>query len=386
MRRPISIQDIAQAAGVSHATVSRALRDSSLISVEVRENIQRLAREMGYTPNAVAQSLKGQRSNTIGLVVTSIADPFYGRVARGVDEVAKHAGIDVFLGVSYNNAEQELAVIESFHRRRVEGIITASSRLTNEHLDQLQRIGVPVVLINRQSEGDLGQFHKVQVMDYAGACHAVGHLLRLGHSAIAYLGATNRPHSNRQRTQGYRDALQAAGIAGRNGWIQEAPPERRSYSDDVADGRNLMLEALRAGVTAAFCYNDLYAVGALMTCRELGILVPNQVSVVGFDDVELAQYVTPPLTTVRQPKLRLGQLAMEMLLGLMEDQPVEDQLVPLELVERCSTAAVPPVMVQVAPDSKLSGHFPVDATARGLVRDSWTPRDEEDIIRATIHC
>ena len=130
MRRAVSIQDIAQAAGVSHATVSRALRDNPLISVEVRGTIQRLASEMGYTPNAVAQSLKGQRSNTIGLVMTSIADPFYGRVARGVDEVARQAGLDVFLGVSYNNAEQELAVIESFHRRRVDGILTASSRLT----------------------------------------------------------------------------------------------------------------------------------------------------------------------------------------------------------------------------------------------------------------
>ena len=108
MRRAVSIQDIAQAAGVSHATVSRALRDNPLISVEVRGTIQRLASEMGYTPNAVAQSLKGQRSNTIGLVMTSIADPFYGRVARGVDEIARQAGLDVFLGVSYNNAEQEL--------------------------------------------------------------------------------------------------------------------------------------------------------------------------------------------------------------------------------------------------------------------------------------
>ena len=202
MRRPVSIQDIAQAAGVSHATVSRALRDSSLISAEVRETIQRLAREMGYTPNAVAQSLKGRRSNTIGLVVTSIADPFYGRVVRGVDEVAKQAGVDVFLGVSYNNAEQELAVIESFHRRRVDGIITASSRLTNEHVGQLKRIGVPIVLINQQSEVQLDQFHAVQVDSYGGARQAVAHLLALGHSAIAYLGATNRPRSNLQRAPG----------------------------------------------------------------------------------------------------------------------------------------------------------------------------------------
>lgn len=358
MRRSISIQDIAQAAGVSHATVSRALRDSSLISVEVRENIQRLAHEMGYTPNAVAQSLKGRRSNTIGLVVTSIADPFYGRVVRGVDEIAKAAGIDVFLGVSYNNAEQELAVIESFHRRRVDGIITASSRLTQEHTDQLARIGVPVVLINQQSEGDLAQFHAVQVDNYGGACQAVAHLLALGHSAIAYLGASNRPQSNGERMRGYYDTLAAASIVSQDGWIQEAPPDSRSYSDDVADGRSLMLEALRAGATAVFCYNDMYAVGALLTCRELGLSVPGQVSLVGFDDVELAQYVTPPLTTVHQPKLRLGQLAMEMLLGLINDHSVEGQSVPVDLVERCSTAPVAAGVFRIAPNARLSGRLP----------------------------
>ena len=352
-RRPVSIQDIAQAAGVSHATVSRALRDSSLISVEVRENVQRLAREMGYSPNAVAQSLKGQRSNTIGLVVTSIADPFYGRLVRGVDEAAKQAGVDVFLGVSYNNAAQELAVIESFHRRRVDGIIAASSRLTDGHLDHLQRRGVPIVLINRQSEGEFDLFHTVQVDSYSGARRAVDHLLVLGHSAIAYLGATNRPQSNRQRKQGYCDALHAAGIVMQDGWIQEAPPERRSYSDDVADGQTLMWEALRAGVTATFCYNDMYAVGALLACRELGLSVPGQISIVGFDDVDLAQYVTPPLTTVHQPKLRLGQLATEMLLSLMEGQPVEDQFVPLELVVRCSATTAPPLIFCLTPDTKL---------------------------------
>jgi DNA-binding LacI/PurR family transcriptional regulator len=343
MSRPISIQDIAQAAGVSHTTVSRALRDSPLISVEVRATIHRLAREMGYTPNAVAQSLKGQRTNTIGLVVTAIADPFYGRLVRGVDEVARQAGMDVFLGVSYNDENQELAVIKSFQRRRVDGLITVSSRLSYEHFAELKRIEVPIVFVNQQFDGDSGHFHSVQVDSYAGARAAVGHLLALGHTEIAYLGATNRPRSNDQRRQGYQDTLREASIEIREGWMQEAPPERRSYADDVADGQNLMLEAYRSGVTGVFCFNDMYAVGALMACRDLGLDVPGQMSIVGFDDVELAQYVTPPLTTVHQPRLRLGQLGMEMLLGLIEEQAVEDQLVPLELVVRYSCARASPI-------------------------------------------
>jgi len=341
MRRSVSIQDIAQAAGVSHATVSRALRDSPLISSEMRASIQRLAQEMGYTPNAVAQSLKEQRSNTIGLVVTSIADPFYGRMVRGVDEVARQAGMDVFLGVSYNDAQQELSVIESFYRRRVDGIITASSGLLNRHSAQLARMGVPIVIINRQSEDRLAEFRNVEVDSYGGAREAMAHLLALGHRAIAYLGATNRPASNQQRRQGYLDALRAAGIAIQEGWIQEAPPERRSYSDDVTDGQELMARALQAGITAAFCFNDMHAIGALLACRALGFDVPRQVSIVGFDDVEVARYVTPALTTVHQPKLQLGQLAIKMLLDLMEGRPVEDKVVPTRLVVRCSTARAP---------------------------------------------
>src|SRR5512142_180224 len=133
MTRRVSIQDIAQAAGVSHTTVSRALRDSPLISAEVRQQIHKLAHEMGYIPNAVAQSLRGQRTSTVGLVVTTISDPFVGRVVRGVEEVAQHEKLSLFLSVSNNDPDRELAVIETFHRRRVDGIIVAASRMAEQH-------------------------------------------------------------------------------------------------------------------------------------------------------------------------------------------------------------------------------------------------------------
>ena len=352
MIRPVSIQDIAHAAGVSHTTVSRALRDSPLISTSVRLTIQQLARELGYTSNAVAQSLKGRRSNTIGLVVTSIADPFNGRVVRGVDEVASQAGVDVFLGVSDNDASRELAVIESFHRRRVDGIISTSSRLSDAQSHTLDRIGVPIVLINRQSESDRDLFRTVMVDSYSGARQAMDHLVSLGHSAIAYLGASNRPQSNRRRKQGYLDGLEAANITIRQDWVHESPEEHQSYAEDVADGQALMFDALRAGITAAFCYNDMFAIGALMTCRAFGLSVPDQLSLVGFDDVDVAQYVTPPLTTVRQPKRRLGQLAMEMLLSRMHDCPTDNHVLPVELIVRSSTAPAPPMVFRVTADSR----------------------------------
>jgi DNA-binding LacI/PurR family transcriptional regulator len=356
--RAVSIQDIAREAGVSHATVSRALHDSHLISSEVRAHIQQLAREMGYTPNAVAQSLKGQHTNTVGLLVTSIADPYYGRVVRGVEEVAQSAGLDLFLGVSNNDSAQEMAVVRSFHRRRVDGIITASSRLSDEQLAELTGYAVPAVLLNRQSDGQSDLVRSVYVDDYVGARLAMSHLLELGHRAIGYAGSSVRPRSNRIRRQGYLDALAGAGIMICDGWVQIGAEDLRYYTDDVAAGGHLMLQALRAGVTAVFCYNDMYAVGALMTCRELGLDVPDQVSIIGFDGVELAQYVTPPITTIHQPKLRLGQLAMEMLLQLMEGKPVDDHVLLPELLVRCSTSFAPPAPVKIAPDVDLSGRLP----------------------------
>ncbi len=354
-RRAVSIQDIAREAGVSHATVSRALHDSRLISSQVRVHIQKLAREMGYTPNAVAQSLKGQRTNTIGLLVSSIADPYYGRMVRGVEEVAHRAGLDLFLGVSNNDSAQEMSVVKSFRRRRVDGIITASSLLSDGQLQELSAYGVPAVLLNRQSDGQSELVRSVYVDDYAGARQAVAHLLELGHRAIGYAGSSVRPRSNRIRQQGYLDALAGAGIAVCDGWVQIGAEDLRYYMDDVAAGGYLMLQALQVGVTAVFCYNDMHAVGALMACRALGVDVPSQVSIMGFDGVELAQYVTPPLTTIYQPTLRLGQVAMEMLLALMEGKPAQDQVVLPELLVRRSTASAPPLPVKIPPGAGLPG-------------------------------
>src|SRR5579859_7347912 len=158
-KHEISIADIARAAGVSHTTVSRALRESSLISASTRGRIQHLAREMGYTPNAIAQSLQTQQTSTIGLVVTSIADPFVSDVMKGVEEVARAAGFSVFLSASHNDPEQEMVIIETFHRRRVDGILLAASRITSDYTKRLSSIRVPTVLINSQAESQIGRAH-----------------------------------------------------------------------------------------------------------------------------------------------------------------------------------------------------------------------------------
>src|SRR5919202_1428840 len=168
-RRTISIEDIARVAGVSHSTVSRALRNNPLISADVRAHINQLAHEMSYTPNAIAQSLQMQRTNTVGLVVTSIADPFLADVAKGVEEVARTAHMSVFLSASHRDPEQEMAVIETFHRRRVDGILVESSQISSTYAERLMRINVPTVLINSQSENPAHVMHSVAVDDYRGA-------------------------------------------------------------------------------------------------------------------------------------------------------------------------------------------------------------------------
>jgi LacI family transcriptional regulator/LacI family repressor for deo operon, udp, cdd, tsx, nupC, and nupG len=338
-RRTVTIEDIARAAGVSHTTVSRAQRGNPLNSVDVREQIQQISRDMGYIPNAVAQSLQMRRTNTIGLIVTSIADPFFADVVKGVDAVAGAANVSVFLSTSHNDPEQELAVIETFHRRRVDGVLVAASRMSERHAERLARLRVPAVLINGQVETGSDLLHSVAVDERAGARVAVEHLLQLGHRAIGYLGSESRPRSNERRLLGYREALAAAGVPCDDALIAYAAGAAQQ-EDDVAAGQSLLPSLLDLGVSAVLCYNDSTAIGALIACRERGIAVPGRLSLVGFDDIAMARYGLPPLTTVRQPKVEMGGLAMQMLLDLLDDRPVRDHVLAPTLVVRGSTGQV----------------------------------------------
>ena len=338
-KRKISIEDIARKAGVSHSTVSRALRDNPLISPEVREEIKRLAREMNYVPNAIAQSLQNQRTNTIGVVVTSIADPFYAEVVEGVEQIAQAAGLSVLLSASHRDFEREVAVIDSFHRRRVDGILLADSLISKQHTKQLAKIAVPIVLINSQIEDQSKFFHAVEINDRLGGRLAVEHLIQLGHTAIGYLGMGNRVRSNNLRLEGYCMAMAEAGLSQNPDWIAISR-EDDAITRDVVAGQRMLPKLLEAGVTSIFCYNDMVAVGALLACQELGISVPQDLSLVGFDGIALSGYVTPPLTTVSQPMLRIGCCAMQMLLDLLEGKEVKSLVLSPFLTERSSSVPV----------------------------------------------
>lgn len=328
----ITIKDIAKAAGVSHTTVSRALKGNPAISTETAARIQDLARQMGYVPSAVAQSLLSQRTLTVGMVVTTIADPFTVRVVEGVERIAQEAGYSVFLSSSHNNPDQEMAVVETFQRRRVDAVIVTSSRVGSVYSSQLDQIKVPIVLINNQEEGEF--LHSVAVDDEQGAKLAVTYLITLGHRRISYMGVPDRPKSDRRRLAGYRAALKQAGLP-RDPKLVFSPEGR----DDFERGQAALKSLLASQATAVFCYNDLIAIGLLVACHQRGISVPGQLSVAGFDDIEPALYVTPPLTTIHQPRLKLGRLAMTMVLGLLKGQTVQDKKLACELIVRESTSA-----------------------------------------------
>ncbi len=328
---PVTIKDIARAAGVSHTTVSRALKGNPAISAKTTKRIQELARQMGYTPSAVAQSLLSRQTWTIGMVITTIADPFVVQVVEGVEQVAQAADYSVFLATSHNNPDQEMAVVETLHRRRVDAIIVTSSRVGSLYSSQLDQIQIPIVLINNNQEGS-AYLYSVAADDVQGAQLAVQHLITLGHHRIGYLGATNRVRSNRRRFTGYQDALKQAGIAP-NPALVTYP----NVDDDIERGQAGLDLFLTAGATAIFCYNDMISIGLLMACRRHGIAVPEQLSVVGFDDIEPGRYIMPALTTIAQPRLALGKRAMEMTLNLLNQQDVQDQVLPCELVVRQST-------------------------------------------------
>jgi DNA-binding LacI/PurR family transcriptional regulator len=323
----VSIKDIARAAGVSPSTVSRALSDHPRISLETKERIRRLATEMGYSPSAVARSLVTQRTSIIGLAVAWVSDPFLAQVVRGIEDTALEHGYTVILSSFYGEPDREKEVLSTFRERRVDGIIIKSSCFDTYPHSLLSQFGLPIVLINRPE-----YIYSVSTNNLHGGRLATEYLLDLGHSRIGYIAAEIGRRTNLDRLKAYKEALQGRGIA--------FEPTLVAMGDGYArGGKEAMcrLLTLPSPPTAVFCYNDLTAIGAALAVREAGLQVPDDISLVGFDDIELTTYCHPPLTTFRQPAYELGRRAMEMVLALMVDgQKTTSVMLEGELVVRQS--------------------------------------------------
>jgi DNA-binding LacI/PurR family transcriptional regulator len=328
----VSIKDIARAACVSHSTVSRALADSPLVSAATKARIEHLAHQMGYSPDAQARSLVMGRTMTVGVVVTSITDPFIAEVVQGIERTAHDHGYSVILAGSGADRERELAAVEMLRSKRVDGLIVTSSRVGSLYQHHLERLGVPVVLVNSHSQRGGRYTFSISVDNRHGGWLATRHLIELGHRRIAYVtGPAGRAAApslgsagtvlgtyvssdDQDRLAGHRQALEEAGVSLDPALVVPGTGAARGGGRALAQ-----LWALDSPPTAAFCYNDMTAIGLLHAARRLGLSIPGDLAVVGFDDVPFASYALPPLTTVAQPVPEMGQRAMEMALALMQN-------------------------------------------------------------------
>lgn len=332
-KEPLSIKDIARVAKVSHSTVSRALRNSPLVNAETADRIRRIAAESNFRLSAVGRSLATGRTFSIGVVVSSIADPFIAEVVSAIEETADARGYSVILATSRSDPDREMRVVQTFEERRVDGLLLTGSRVGAGYSALLAEMQIPIVMINSQHAG-----LSVVVDTVAASQAAVRFLGQLGHRRIAYITDRYGFQSNAARHDGYRQALEALGVAYRPEWVVsgDSGPEGGLAAMD-------RLFALEARPTAVFCYNDMTALGVLAAAGRRNVRVPEDLSVVGFDDLLLACYTNPPLTTVRQPKRLMGTLAAEMLLNLLAGSTTEtSRRLHGELIVRDSTA--PPAL------------------------------------------
>jgi LacI family transcriptional regulator len=321
MPNRVTMADVAREAGVSSMTVSRVINNKGEVCPVTRQRVQEIIERLGYRPSGIARGLATQRTGTLGLVVPDVANPFFSDVARGVEHVAYAEGYNTFLCNTEEDPHRELAVLKSLEEKRVDGLVLCSSRLDDGELRAVVARHPTVVLVNRRLEGD--RVRSVLVDDETGGRLATQHLLQAGHRAVGFLAGPTVSHSGRQRAEGYRAALAAAGLPYNPAWVRHCSPV-------VEGGQEAARELLTAHseLTALVCYNDLVAVGALQACADLGRQVPGDVAVVGYDDIPLSALVTPPLTTCRVPRYELGVQAVRLLLDQIDGCPDEcDEIV-----------------------------------------------------------
>ncbi len=339
MGLPVTIEEIARLADVSRSTVSRVLNNHPNVRGAVREKVLRVVREHNYTPNAAARSLASSRSYALSLVIPRsaaafFADPFFPQVIQGISEACTNAGYVLML--SMLSAEMEQLFYQRVVRgRHFDGVIMLSSDIDDPLLPQLVRDGVPLVLIGRHPY--LENISTIDSENREGARTAVEHLLNLGHRRVACITGPLQMQSAVDRRDGYKQAMMSRGLP-----IDPTLIVEGDYSQESGFRAMQQLIANPAGQpTAVFASSDAMALGALAAAHAAGLQVPEQLAVVGFDDVSAAAFSSPPLTTMRQPSSELGLHAVRVLLSRIDDpsQPPVTLRLPTTLVVRASCGA-----------------------------------------------
>jgi len=332
----VRLKDIAERAGVSVMTVSRVLRDASDISAATKARVKLLARQMGYVPNSMAQGLRNRTTKLFGLVIPTSTDPTYSRVLLALEERAHELGCEVILTHTLNIPGREDACIRRLLSRRVDGLfISPVYRISSEaamYSELLQR-GVPTVILGHCASF-CSQFMSVATDDLIGSYRATQHLLQLGHKRIAFLAGPPATPWASERFEGYRRALREASFEVDDRLVFQA-------GSTIEDGAKAALQMMNEGVkvTAVQAVNDLVAIGAASAFLNQGVRIPQDLSVVGFGNILMSEYFRVPLTTVRQPKFRLGSAAMDSMLKLLRGERPETRRLPADLLVRASTNA-----------------------------------------------
>lgn len=312
-----TIKDVARLAGVSVATVSRVINDSPKASDASRQAVLAAMASLNYHPNANARALAQQSSDTLGLLVGDVSDPFFGSMVKAVEQVAYHTGNFLLIGSGYHNEHKERQAIEQLIRRRCAALVVHARMLPDAELIGLMQQIPGMVLINRIVAG----FEKrcVALDDRYGTWLATRHLIQQGHTRIGYLCSDHSISDVEDRLRGYYDALQENGLPANDRLVTFAGP-------DESGGELAMTELLGRGksFTAVACYNDAMAAGAMAVLNDNGVEVPRDISLIGFDDVLVSRYVRPRLTTVRYPIVTMATQAAELALALSANRPAPE--------------------------------------------------------------
>ena len=331
----VTIRDVARVAGVSPSTVSRVLNGKMVVRKETEERVWAAVEDLGYRPNALARALITRHTSAVGIILSDVCDPFYPPIVQGVTEVANINHYSSFL-CDLSPEPDEVFYLRLVHEQRVDGVVIGTSHIPDEHILAFMEEGVPLVLINRRMEGA----PSVEGDNERGGRQATLHLVEGGHKRIAHIGVPSHVKSGILRRKGYEDVLRGQGLPVISELIvvEEDTPEGGYRAAKVLLSR-------KERPTAVFAYDDAMAIGAMQAFLEEGVGVPEDIAVVGYDDILLARYVTPSLTTIEQPRRHMGRLAMEMLLRLIRGEEFEEREIVLEprlIVRRSSVSSSRP--------------------------------------------
>ena len=338
-----TIRDVANAAGVSPATVSRVLNAPELVGDETKMKVQQAIEELGFIPNAIARGLSVQKTNTIGLLVPGIADFFFNELYVGIEEVARNHGMKILLFDSQHSLNRAQEGFTFLKQHQVDGIIFTSRPITSDYDAILSRLEIPVVLVLTQSFGTF-PLKSFRVDDVKASYDAVSYLISRGHQRIGMIsGPTSDIVAGKSRLLGYKSALQQNQIPINDDWIVYAGFR---FEDGYHAMARLLEKQKGNKLTAVFTAADEIALGAMRCLHDRGVKVPEDISVMGFDDLRISHMSSPTLTTIAQPFKQIGELAISHLLKCMEDSSTSIDngihYVPHNIVERESVRMLLP--------------------------------------------